>query len=118
MKDDFVVDDVGSKRWELGLELLQEGKSFRFWNIHLVIDRDANSLNCAVATQYQAENLTEVIAEKELLEAQKRINQAIDSSKAFAELVKQYPPSWELVSDYGTGIVAFYRMVDGQIQKI
>lgn len=118
MKNDFVVENIGGKRWSVALELLEEGESFVHQDIRFSMDNKGKVIYCHVISPFtNPTNVTEADAIKHIKKAQEIVKVVCEQSNEFKSLTEECKIKYSLVSDYGTGIVPLYVLEGDSVRK-
>ena len=98
------VLELSSQRFDVALDLLQEGSSpLEFSGVNFSLDRENQILRVYVLTQWLVENLNEHRAIAEIEKGKDAYDYLIRNSDHFGRIVKGFQPQFSLVNDYGSG---------------
>ncbi len=108
------VSEINTRRFDVALELLREGKSFTFDGVNFWIVPDG-SLNVRVYSSWQMSNITEQNALSDFERVKSVCAYLVRESSAFASVVKGRPQSLSLVYDCGNSSVEVGRLVGDNV---
>jgi hypothetical protein len=97
------VHELNNNRFEVALELFEEGQSFNFSDVDFYLDKENKILEVRILTNWELGNLTEQIALDEIQNGEKVLNYLLSQSLQFGEIVQNYQPRFSLIQDYGNG---------------
>ena len=100
----FFIDDPEGQRWELGLELLGQGKLIVLRDIGLRLEGES-TLAVVIPSSWLPQNVTDATAREDLQRGRRVVEELICANPEFASLVAEREISYELVDDYDTGYV-------------
>jgi hypothetical protein len=105
MKDDLYITELHGRRFEVALELLQEGRPFIYEGItfHLT---GSDELECGV--QFTGP-LDDEGARRDLNRARNILKQMMDTTPEFAEIIDNRKIQFCLIDDYAIGRVTLCR---------
>lgn len=98
----FSVDDTVGSRFALAMERLQCGEPFQFRGIMFCITA-GGLVQCTVESSWQAQDVTEETAIRDLDEGESAFQHLMDASSEFRALVGHRPRCFVLIEDYGMG---------------
>ena len=108
------VSEIKTRRLDVALELLREGKSFTFDGVSFWVAPEG-SLQVSVESSWDILNITEQSALSDLERGKNICVFLIHESPAFASVVKNRPQHFSLVYDCGKSGVEVARLVDGKL---
>ena len=108
------VFKVNDKRFNLGIELLNEGKGFIFDNVDFWLDKDNKTLEIRVESSWKTK-ITEQTAMADIQRGINLFNYLVESSSDFAKIAKENSSRFSLISDDGMGAVEICYLSDGKI---
>ena len=108
------VFEPNTPRFDIGLELLQEGKPFIFDGVSFWIGPDG-SLQVSVDTSWRIENTTEQTALIDLGRAKDVLAHLASESSAFRKIIEGRLQRFILVYDCGKSGVELAQLVDGKL---
>ncbi|HEU0143372.1 MAG TPA: hypothetical protein VFQ47_01185 [Nitrososphaera sp.] len=108
------ITEPHGSRFELALELFQDGRAFTFDDVGFWLAPDG-ALEVRVQTSWYRENVTEQTALNDLERAKNLADFLERASPEFASLVKDRPRRYVLVDDYKMGGIELCRLIDGSL---
>ena len=108
------VSEINTRRFDVALELLREGKSFTFDGVNFWIALDG-SLNVRVYSSWQISNITEQNALSDFERAKSVYAYLVRESSAFASLVESRPQNFSLLHDSGNSTDEVGRLVGDNV---
>jgi len=108
------VSEINNRRFDVALELLQEGNAFTFDGIGFWISPEG-SLLVSAYSGWDISNITEQNALSDLERAKNVFTYLITKSSAFAKIVKDCPLNFSLVYDCGKSGVKVARLINDKL---
>jgi hypothetical protein len=105
MKGGLAVDDPSGERWDLALELLDEGRDFVLLG-HVQLARHHgwpgadNKVHVAVLTTDPSPS--HAVAQREVDEARERVRELLDHDQRLRLIMETYGVVWEYAGDDGS----------------
>jgi hypothetical protein len=112
-RNTFSVETPTGPRWDLALELLQDGKPIVYANVEVTI-----MVNEAVVAAVESDwsdpaNVDRASATRDLDRAERVVASLSQESPAFRDLVQPLPLRLELLNNYGMGAVTVATRSNG-----
>lgn len=114
MRGVFAVDDPSGPRWAVALELLAAGKPFQLGQVTFR-RLDPQSVEAAVASSWQLENVTEDRARADLDAARDRVAALLTDDTEFQRAIGGSTIEYVLVDDYDIGSVPICHLRAGDL---
>ncbi len=111
-RDLLHADEPGTKRFALGLDLLQQQKSVVFRGLVLRLDKD--EVRVDVVSSWQIDRITDESARRDLSQAADVLSCLLTDSPDLRTLVGARRPRFTLLADYHTGAIAICELAGKQ----
>lgn len=108
------VSEINNRRFDVALELLQEGSAFTFDGICFWISPEG-SLLVSAYSRWHISNITEQNALSDLERAKNVFTYLVTESSVFAIIVKNCPLNFSLVYDCGESGAEVARLVNDKV---
>lgn len=109
MKGDLVIDEPSGDRWQLALDLIENGEAAVSLAGDTQIRRSAGwpgaDGHIYVGVVVDGDTVSKQAAQSRVDEARRRVDDLAKADPRFAALVRTHGVIWELVADYGSGSV-------------
>ena len=109
------VFEIEDKRFEITLELLQQGKSFEFSEVIFYLDKENKVLEIRIISSWLFQNLNEQRVFEEIIRGEKTYDFLITNHKKFAEIIKEYKLRFSVIEDSGNGTIEVCYLSDGKL---
>lgn len=106
---------MNDQRFDTALELLQQGRSVDFSDVHFYLDKEKKLLEVRSVSGWQIENLTGQRALEEIARGEKTYDYLITNNKRFAEIVKSYKLRFSVIEDSGNGSAEICYLSDSKL---
>lgn len=108
------VHEVCTQRFNVALELMREGQTLTFDNVHFCLG-DNRVLKVYVDASKVIDEITKDSASQDIERAIAMMNHLKENSSEFKQLIEGYAPRFIYCSNYGTGSVELARLVGDKI---
>jgi hypothetical protein len=109
------VSELNNNRFEVALELFEEGQSFTFSDVDFYLDKENKIIEVGIFTNWRLENLTEQIALGEIQRGKEVLNYLTAQSFRFSETVRNYQPRFSLIQNDGMSIIEICHLENDKL---
>jgi hypothetical protein len=108
------VDDIQSRRFQVGLSCLREGGGMRLGRVELVCP-DNRTIECCTITEWEPSLIDDKIARADLEIARRSYDEIRAASDEFRHFAQRCSVRYSVIYDYGKGSVEVCRLEGDEI---